>query len=202
MINKENKEYFIVYLTPSIELNKNNGMKYFYDSLSKYINRFLGSGKALYKLMYIIESRFYGVILFSIFMIGILTYLSRRYVTETFISIFGLLFANLVTFGIIYFFDIHATFLTVISLPLIFGIGVDGYIHIFHAIDEDKVHYWHTLKATSLSFLTTISSFITFQLSRGELLKQFSLTMVLGIFIVWVMTVLLIPALKKRNLHK
>lgn len=202
LINKENKEYFIVYLTPSIELNKNNGMKYFYDSLSKYINRFLGSGKALYKLMYIIESRFYGVILFSIFMIGILTYLSRRYVTETFISIFGLLFANLVTFGIIYFFDIHATFLTVISLPLIFGIGVDGYIHIFHAIDEDKVHYWHTLKATSLSFLTTISSFITFQLSRGELLKQFSLTMVLGIFIVWVMTVLLIPALKKRNLHK
>ncbi|GAB6188350.1 hypothetical protein JCM30566_00890 [Marinitoga arctica] len=202
LINKENKEYFIVYVTPSIDLNKNNGMKYFFDSLYKYINRFLGNKKALYKLMYLIESRFYNVILFSIFMIGILTYLSRKSFKETFISIIGLLFANLITFGIIYFFDIHATFLTVISLPLIFGIGVDGYIHIFHAIDEDKVHYWHTLKATSLSFLTTISSFITFQLSRGELLKQFSLTMVLGIFIVWVMTVLLIPALKKGILHK
>jgi hypothetical protein len=33
------------------------------------------------------------------------------------------------------------------------------------------------------------------------LLKQFSLTMVIGIFIVWIMTVLLIPSFKKWNLH-
>ncbi|SHE74572.1 hypothetical protein SAMN02745164_01058 [Marinitoga hydrogenitolerans DSM 16785] len=197
LINKDNKAYFIVYVTPSINLNINNGMKHFFDSLKSYLNRFLGNKKALYRLMYIIESRFYYVILFSVFMIGILTYFSRKSFKETLIAIFGLLFTNLATFGIIYFFDINATFLTIISLPLIFGIGVDGYIHIFHAIDEDKVHYWHTLKATSLSFLTTVSSFITFQLSRGELLKQFSLTMVLGISIAWVMTVLLIPSLKK-----
>ncbi|KLO22729.1 hypothetical protein X275_05160 [Marinitoga sp. 1197] len=198
LINENGKDYFIIYITPSVDLNKNNGMKYFFDSLNKkYLNRFLGNQKAIYKLMYIIESRFYYVILFSIFTIGILTYFSRKSFKETLVAIFGLLFANLTTFGIIYFFDINATFLTIISLPLIFGIGVDGYIHIFHAIDEDKVHYWHTLKATTLSFLTTISSFITFQLSRGELLKQFSLTMVLGIFIVWILTVLLIPALKK-----
>ncbi|KLO23954.1 MULTISPECIES: efflux RND transporter permease subunit [unclassified Marinitoga] len=198
LINEAGKDYFIIYITPSINLNKNNGMKYFFDSLNKkYLNRFLGNQKAIYKLMYIIENRFYYVILFSIFTIGFLTYFSRKSFKETLVAIFGLLFANLTTFGIIYFFDINATFLTIISLPLIFGIGVDGYIHIFHAIDEDKVHYWHTLKATSLSFLTTISSFITFQLSRGELLKQFSLTMVLGIFIVWILTVLLIPALKK-----
>ncbi|WGS65383.1 efflux RND transporter permease subunit [Marinitoga aeolica] len=197
LINKDGKDYFIVYVTPSIDLNSNNGMKYFFDSLNKYLNRFLGNKKALYKLMYIIESRFYYVILFSVFMIGILTFFSRKSLKETIISIFGLIFTNLSAFGVIYFLDIKATFLTIISLPLIFGIGVDGYIHIFHAIDEDKVHYWHTLKATTLSFLTTISSFITFQLSRGELLKQFSLTMVLGISIVWAMTVLLIPSLKK-----
>lgn len=199
LINKNGKDYFIVYVTPSIDLNTNNGMKYFFDSLKKYIGRFLGNKKALYELMYLIENRFYNVILFSVFVIGILTYFSRKSIKETLIAIIGLIFTNLITFGIIYLFDIKATFLTIISLPLIFGIGVDGYIHIFHAIDEDKVHYWHTLKATSLSFLTTISSFITFQLSRGKLLKQFSLTMVLGISIVWIMTVLLIPSLKKKN---
>jgi hypothetical protein len=197
LINKEGKEYFIVYVTPSINLNKNNGMKYFYDSVQQYINRFLGSSKALYRLMYIIEKQFFSVLAFSIVMIGFLTYLSRKSIKETIIAIFGLLFTNLATFGVIYFLDINATFLTIISLPLIFGIGVDGYIHLFHAIDEDKSHYWHTLKSITLSFLTTISSFITFQLSRGELLKQFSLTMVIGIFIVWIMTVLLIPSFKK-----
>ncbi|KAF2956025.1 MMPL family transporter [Marinitoga sp. 38H-ov] len=197
LINKEGKDYFIVYVTPSINLNANNGMKYFYDSVKQYINRFLGSSKALYRLMYLIEKQFFSVLAFSIVMIGLLTYLSRKSSKETIIAILGLIFTNFTTFGIIYFFDINATFLTIISLPLIFGIGVDGYIHLFHAIDEDKSHYWHTLKAITLSFLTTISSFITFQLSRGELLKQFSLTMVLGIFISWIMTVLLIPSLKK-----
>ncbi|WP_129409916.1 hypothetical protein [Marinitoga lauensis] len=117
LINKDGKDYFIVYVTPSIDLNSNNGMKYFFDSLSKYLNRFLGNKKALYKLMYIIESRFYYVILFSVFMIGILTFFSRKSLKETIISIFGLIFTNLSAFGVIYFFDIKATFLTIISLP-------------------------------------------------------------------------------------
>ncbi|AEX84961.1 hypothetical protein XO10_02660 [Marinitoga sp. 1135] len=199
MITKNNQEYFIIYVTPKISLARDNGLKYFFDSVGKYRERFLGERKALYYIMKLIEKKFPYVIVVSIILIGILTYMSRKSLNETFIAIFGLLFSILATFGIIYFYNIKATFLTVISFPLIFGIGVDGYIHLFHAIDEDKVHYWHTLKATTLSFLTTMSSFITFQLSRGELLKQFSLTMVLGVFIVWLMTVIYIPALKIKR---
>lgn len=140
--------------------------------------------------MKIINDRFIIPIIFSFAFITLLTFISRKNIFEALETFIGLLISILSTFGIAYMFNIRSTFLTVLAFPLIFGIGADGFIHIFHSIDEDKTHYWHTLKSVSLSFLTTIAAFINFQFSKGDLLKEFSFIMIIGIAMTWIFTVI------------
>ena len=200
LIEEDGKKYMLLNIKPAFNLWKDNGLKFFYEKLGKDSNNVLNPSKTIYKLMKLVKEQFIVPVIIAFILIAILTYTSRRSFTETFQTFLGLLFVALSTFGIIYFFNIKMTFITMLTFPLIFGIGADGFIHIFHAIDEDKHHYWQTLKSVTLSFATSILSFLSFQVARGDLLKQFSLSMVIGILLTWLFTVILIPTIKHKTI--
>lgn len=197
---KDNKKYMVLEVTSSMDIWSNNGLKTFFDALGNKIDRIAGYPKAMYKIMSIVQKRFILPMSLSFIFIFLLTYISRKNFLEALEAFIGLFASSVAAFGVGYFIGIEATFVTMLTFPLIFGIGVDGYIHIFHAIDEDKVHYWHTLKSVTLSFLTSILTFASFQVSRGDLLKQFSLNMIISIGLIWAFTVLMIPAFRKKEI--
>lgn len=197
---KDNKKYMVLDINSSIDIWKNNGLKIFFEVLGEKTDRIVGYPKAMYKIMGVVQKRFVLPMILSFSIIFLLTFMSRRNILESLEAFIGLSASSIATFGIGYFLGIEATFVTMLTFPLIFGIGVDGYIHIFHSIDEDKAHYWHTLKSVTLSFLTSILTFVSFQISRGDLLKEFSLNMIISIGLTWVFTVLMIPALRKTEL--
>ncbi|MCP5455303.1 MAG: MMPL family transporter [Thermotogae bacterium] len=201
IIEQNNQKYMLLKLKPSYDsIWKDNNLKYFFEKLGPLGENVIGLSKAMYKIMKIINDRFIIPIIFSFAFITLLTFISRKNIFEALETFIGLLISILSTFGIAYMFNIRSTFLTVLAFPLIFGIGADGFIHIFHSIDEDKTHYWHTLKSVSLSFLTTIAAFINFQFSKGDLLKEFSFIMIIGIAMTWIFTVIMIPAYRHKKL--
>ncbi|BBE30590.1 transporter [Tepiditoga spiralis] len=202
LIEDNGKKYMLLNIKPAFNLWKNNGIKIFYEKLGKDGNNVLNTTKTIYKLMKLVKEKFIAPVIIAFILIAFLTYISRKSFVETFQTFVGLLFVALSTFGIVYFFNIRMTFITMLTFPLIFGIGADGFIHIFHAIDEDKQHYWQTLKSVTLSFATSILSFLSFQVARGDLLKQFSLSMVIGILLTWIFTVILIPTIKFKTIKK
>lgn len=199
-IEKDNEIFLILNISPSISIWRNNGLKTLFNEFGDMSERILGLSKATYKIMDTIRVRYFIPLIVSFFSIWLITLISRKNLRESFEAFLGLLAATTASFGLGYFFKIDATFVTLLTFPLIFGIGADGYIHIFHAIDEDKKHYWHTLKSVTLSFLTSAVSFLSFQIARGDLLKQFSLNMIFAIIFTWTFTVILIPSLRSKTL--
>ncbi|MGM0641012.1 MAG: efflux RND transporter permease subunit [Thermotogota bacterium] len=197
---KDNKKYMVLEINSSMDIWSNNGLKTFFEALDEKSDRIAGYPKAMYRIMSVVQKRFILPMTLSFTFIFLLTYISRKNLLEALEAFIGLFASSMAAFGIGYFLGIQATFVTMLTFPLIFGIGVDGYIHIFHAIDEDKVHYWHTLKSVTLSFLTSILTFASFQISRGDLLKEFSLNMILSIGLTWIFTVLMIPAFRKNDI--
>ncbi|SDC33990.1 efflux RND transporter permease subunit [Geotoga petraea] len=197
---KDNKKYMVLEINSSIDIWSDNGIKIFFDALGDKSDRIAGYPKAMYKIMEVVRQRFVLPMVISFSIIFLLTFVSRRNIFEALEAFIGLFTSSAAAFGVGYFLGIDATFVTMLTFPLIFGIGVDGYIHIFHAIDEDITHYWHTLKSVTLSFLTSILTFASFQISRGDLLKEFSLNMIISIGLVWVFTVLMIPAFRGKIL--
>jgi predicted RND superfamily exporter protein len=197
---KDNKKYMVLEITSSMDIWRNNGLKTFFEALDDKSDRIAGYPKAMYKIMGVVQQRFILPMVISFSIIFLLTFISRRNIFEALEAFIGLFASSVASFGVGYFMGVDATFVTMLTFPLIFGIGVDGYIHIFHAIDEDKIHYWHTLKSVTLSFLTSILTFASFQISRGDLLKEFSLNMIISIGLTWVFTVLMIPAFRRNDI--
>ncbi|UYO99591.1 MMPL family transporter [Oceanotoga sp. DSM 15011] len=201
IFEKNNEKYMILNVYTSIELWKDNGIKLLFDELNpESQERVVGLSKAMFKIMTMVKQKFIIPMIVSFASIWLLTLISRKKIGEAFEAFVGLFAASAASFGIGYFFGIETTFVTLMTFPLVFGIGADGFIHLFHSIDEDKIHYWHTLKSVTLSFLTSALTFGSFQISEGDFLKAFAWTMVFGIVLTWIFTVVLIPSFRRKSI--
>lgn len=203
-MEKDGVKYIILSIQPAFDIWSNNGLKKFFDKIGKdNTDRILGNPKAMYKIMSIVSKRFILPTAVSFIFIAIFTYFSRKKnIKETLLTFFGLVSASLGTFGVGYFMGIRPTFTTLLTYPLVSGVGVEGFIHIFHAIDEDPKHYWQSLNSVTFSIATTIAAFISFNVSEGALLKQFATTMALSLVFSWVASAVLIPAINRKKIKE
>jgi len=188
LIEKDGQKYLILEVTPKFSLWSNNGIKIFFDALGEKGENILGLPKATYKIMEMIRKRFYIPLFLSFISIWGITAIVRKNVLQPSEAMLSLIISVLATFGVSYLLGIKATFVTVLTFPLIFGIGIDGFLHIYHTFSTNKTNFWNILKSITFSLSTTTLSFLSFQFSRGELLKEFSLTMSMSLGFTWLFT--------------
>jgi len=188
LIEKDGQKYLLLEVTPKFSLWSNNGIKIFFDALGEKGENILGLPKATYKIMEMIRQRFYIPLFLSFISIWGITAIVRKNVVQPSEAMFSLIISVLATFGVSYLIGIRATFVTVLTFPLIFGIGIDGFLHIYHTFSNNKTNFWNILKSITFSLSTTTLSFLSFQFSRGELLKEFSLTMSMSLGFTWLFT--------------
>ncbi len=188
LIEKDGQKYLLLEVTPKFSLWSNNGIKIFFDALGEKGENILGLPKATYKIMEMIRQRFYIPLFLSFISIWGITAIVRKNVVQPSEAMLSLIISVLATFGVSYLIGIRATFVTVLTFPLIFGIGIDGFLHIYHTFSNNKTNFWNILKSITFSLSTTTLSFLSFQFSRGELLKEFSLTMSMSLGFTWLFT--------------
>jgi len=166
------------------------------DSLSKY--KLFGYPVVFYKTMesardFILKSSL--IVFLAIF---VLLILDMKSIKIPLISVVLVALSALISLGVAYLDNIRVSFMTLLMIPTLVGIGVDGMIHVFHSARKNKEVLLRTEKAVTLSILTTITAFGSFALSKGQLLKEFGIVIAMGLISCWVFTMFVFLPMLRR----
>jgi predicted RND superfamily exporter protein len=138
-----------------------------------------------------------GVI--SVVLIGLLLIFILRRMREVLLVFAPLLLAALLTVAASILFNVPFNFANVIVLPLLFGLGVDGGIHlVLREREQNKsadVLHTSTPRAVMFSALTTVGSFSTIALSSHPGTASMGILLSIAIVLTLVCTLLVLPAL-------
>ncbi|MGY9003038.1 MAG: MMPL family transporter [Rhodospirillales bacterium] len=135
----------------------------------------------------------------SVVLIGLLLIFILRRMRDVLLVFAPLLLAALLTVAASILFDVPFNFANVIVLPLLFGLGVDGGIHlVLREREQNKsadVLHTSTPYAVMFSALTTIGSFSTIALSSHPGTASMGILLSIAIVLTLVCTLLVLPAL-------
>jgi len=123
------------------------------------------------------------VSIFSFILVVLFILLSVRNIKDTAIIISTLVCSVIIMVGLIAFFDIKLNFFNYISIPLMFGIGVDYGANIYVRYKEEgniKLTLDNTGQAVLLCSLTTVVSYITLLIARNQALVSFAKLALIG----------------------
>jgi len=191
---------FLMYTDSVEDLYKNNRIKNIFDFFNRNQIKTYGYPTLLYYVMRDMRNTIYwlaGVVMLMVFLVVLIDSRSFKQALIIFLTVFTSIFW---TFGIGYILGIHATFMTLLLLPILVGIGVDGIIHLRHsALHGDKSILLRTAKSVTISTLTTIIAFGSFSFAKGQLLREFGVLMGIGLFACWLLSLFVTNVFFKRG---
>ncbi len=135
--------------------------------------------------------------LIAIFLILLIDFRSFKY---TFIALIPLILGSIWILGFLVFSNIYFTWMTVMIIPLIIGIGIDDGVHIIHRYRIEGPGSCGTVlrttgKAVMLTSLTTMIAFGSLFFSKMVGYQQFGISLFVGIGILFILSVVLLPVI-------
>jgi len=196
--------YFILNSEPSSTIYRNNVIKIIYDSLSPELKAsFGGYPKVFHYLMDLVRIVSLPICLVAFVAIFVVVSIERKSIIDglkTFVLMVGILMSM---FGLMELMGIETTFVTVISAPLIIGIGVDALVYVIHSSREKKnSELARTFKSITMSSATTMLTFFSFIFARGKLLSTFGISLGFGVLAALVVATFLVPVLPWNSKKK
>jgi len=194
----DSKMAYKLYAEPSYNIWVNNNLKNFVEEISQSGFDFYGYPIIYYKVMKkVIHSIIFAVLLSGV-IIALTVLISLLRFSDTVVVLFSLGITISFLFGVYYLTGMRLNFMTILALPLIMGMAIDGPIHLIGRLreeeqkDEDEKMYKNvflgTGKAITLSSMTTTLAFFSFVFAASPILTEFGIIMSLGIGINWVVT--------------
>ena len=196
-ISFNGKEYLI-----SVYGNKNIWKNLMKTNLIKKVlsisHKATGNPVFLYKFMKFIISSGKQAAILAIILVAMTVFLSIRKISYSVITLFPLFIGSVLTFGFMGYMDIKLTYITILVIPMLIGIGIDDGAHIISSYLIHKEHINSTIhrigRAILLTTLTTAIAFGSLYFSKFEGYKQFGLALFFGISIMFIITITLIPS--------
>lgn len=190
---------FRIMLFPAKDLNVIDNMREFVDQVQTLEPTatdlpaiYLASGKEIVKA-------FQQALISALAAIVVLLILVQRSLKTTLLTLLPLLMAALLTAASTVIFNNPFNFANVIAIPLIFGIGVDGGIHIMYRLRHSKsadqrLLQTSTARAVFFSGLTTLFSFVSLAFTPHLGLASMGQLLAIGITLVVFCTLIVLPA--------
>jgi len=201
----QGRRYFVINAEPTSIIYRNNVIKILFDSVGEELREAAGGyPKVFYYLMDVVRKISIPVSLFAFVVVFIIVTIERKNLFDG-LKLFALMVGILMTmFGLMEISGIETTFITVISAPLIIGIGVDALVYVVHSSGKrDEKELARTLKSITMSSATTMLAFFSFAFAEGKLLSSFGLSLASGVLMSLVVATFLVPVLpwnsKERN---
>jgi predicted RND superfamily exporter protein len=189
---RDGRTMYVLYTDTTKDLYKDNRLKVVHNFLTANGVKSFGTPMILYMVMEDMRKSMYSITLFTICGIFLMLLLSVRSFKGSLLITVGVLLSIVVMFGVGALFNIRTTFMTLLSIPLLLGLGVDSLIHMRHAVlKNDETHTYRTFKSVFLSIATTIAAFGSFSTAQGQLLREFGILMGIGFAICFFTTMLL-----------
>jgi predicted RND superfamily exporter protein len=145
------------------------------------------------------------IVVFGQLLVFLVVMLFQKNLKQTLLMFIPLTAGLLITFGIYGLLGIKITFFSVICIPALMGMGVDGGIHYVNRwyfrnkdLRQTQIELFEPLSA---AFLTVIFGYIGMTLSSHSGLQSIGLLSSLGMFVIWIMNLIFLPGLlgMKKN---
>ncbi|HBT40250.1 MAG: Exporter of the RND superfamily protein-like protein [Thermotoga sp. 50_1627] len=189
---KDGRTMYVLYTDTTKDLYKDNRLKIVHNFLTANDVKSFGTPMILYMIMEDMRKSMHSVIFLTVCGIFFMLLLSVRSLKVGLWITVGVLASIVGTFGMGSLFSIRTTFMTLLSVPLLLGLGVDSFIHMRHAVSRnDEAHTYRTFKSVFLSIVTTIAAFGSFSVAQGQLLREFGVLMGIGFVMCFFTTTLL-----------
>jgi hypothetical protein len=198
--DENGKSYYVISVEPTSDLFSNNFNKIFFESTEDLYGKAIGYPKIFYYLMNMIRKQALPISVIALITIFFVVWLERKAIFDSLKVLVMMILILISMFGFMYLTGIDVTFITVLTAPLIIGIGVDGIIHMVHASSKgNTLELSKTIKSVTMSSLTSIVAFISFGFAEGKLLKSFGLSLAFGVFLAWIVAIFIVPVLPWRK---
>ncbi|MFO7882452.1 MAG: MMPL family transporter [Kosmotogaceae bacterium] len=200
-VTPKGDDYFVLSAEPSLRIFQENGIKILFESLKEYQEEAGGYPKVYYHMMNLVRKITTPVSLLAIGFIFLIIYLERKSIFDSIKLLILVTGVLLSMFGAMEIMGIETTFVTIISAPLILGIGVDGMVHMIHGASRVKRYESaRTLKSVTMSAATTMLAFMSFGLAQGRLLRYFGFSLSAGVLISLIVATFAVPVIPWKKL--
>ncbi|ODN31191.1 RND transporter [Fervidobacterium thailandense] len=177
----DGKNYLLAYVSLPFDLWQADNFKRFFDSMKALNIRTYGYSALFYEVINELV-RSTVLVLGFVFIVELLVLLlDFKKFGKAFTILVLTVLNGLAAFGFTYLLGIRANFITFIVLPIFLGIGVDSLVELEHSVKYGRESIIKTEKAIIICITTTVASFGSFVLARGQLLREFGLVTAAGL---------------------
>ena len=187
-----------VEIFPSDDLRDPKALRTFVDSVRKIIPNAIGTPVIIVEAGKAVMRAFFQAGIISILLISLLLMFFLSRIRDVIIVFLPIVAASILTLATTVLLELSFNFANVIVLPLLFGLGVAGSLHLVIRNQKgNKVNVLSTLtpRAVLFSALTTIFSFGTISFSNHPGTASMGILLTISIFLTLLCTLVFLPAI-------
>ncbi|MFB0516837.1 MAG: MMPL family transporter, partial [Candidatus Neomarinimicrobiota bacterium] len=193
-------ENFLVYVYPKQNVWELQFLRRFHQEMTEISPRATGMPPLVYAFIEAIKKDGKLAIQLAIVVIFLLLLLDFRSVKKALLAIVPLVLGVILMIGTMELAGLMITFMNIMAIPMIIGIGVDDGVHIVHRYQIEgngahRVVFSSTGRAILLTSLTTMLGFGSLGFARMRSLGSLGIALFIGVGACFVATVLIIPPL-------
>ncbi len=182
---------------PEKDVSEKHNLKTFVDDVSKFFPKATGMPVVQYKAGEVVLDSFLMAFLISFTFLLIFISFVFKNLKLVFSCLFSLLVATIMTLGSMIFLNLNFNFANMISLPLLYSLGISYPIYFLKRFQEKKdvkkVISSQTPKAIYYSAFTTIASFGTLGISNHNGTSSMGILLFLSLFMTLISALVFLP---------
>ncbi len=198
-INKDGDK-FLVTIYPKEQVWNFEFLRIFADQLERISPKISGTPSLFLRLIDYIKRDGVRATILTILIVLLFLWLDFRRLSTALMAMIPLLAGGIWMVGLMKTFGMMFTFVNVMGIPMIVGIGIDDGVHLLHryrveGVSQTPLVLKSTGKAIMLTSLTTMVGFGSLTLAEYRGFVSLGSLLVLGVFACFITTVLLLPSI-------
>jgi predicted RND superfamily exporter protein len=198
---------YLVTIYPREQIWDFEAMKRFTDQLERVSPKITGNAPMFLRLINLITRDGLWATILTIFIVLLLLWIDFRSFRMALLGIIPLLAGGVWMMGMMKSLGMMLTFINVMGIPMIVGIGIDDGVHILHRYKYEGFHKTplvlkSTGKAILLTSLTTMAGFSALAIGEYPGLRSLGTLLAFGVGACFLTTVLFIPAIIRFGQRK
>jgi predicted RND superfamily exporter protein len=194
------RDHFLITIVPKEKVWNFEFLKRFSEQMSRVDPHITGTPPMFLALMKYIAHDGKMATILTLVVVFILLFLDFRNIRITLITMIPLIFGAVWMVGLLKILGLQLTFVNVMGIPMIVGIGIDDGVHFMHRYRIEGKGQIRTVvsstgKAILITSLTTMAGFGSLLIAKYRGLGSLGILLVLGVAACFITTILVLPPL-------
>jgi len=201
----EKGDKFLITITPKQQVWNYEFLERFTEQMERISEKITGTPRLFLRLTELFARDGARAVILTIITVFILLLIDFRSIKSALMAMLPLVAGTIWMVGLMNLFGLQLTFISLMGIPMIIGIGIDDGVHILHRYriegpENTRTVMRSTGRAVLLTSLTTMAGFGSLMIAKYRGFTSLSSLLVIGVGVCFVTSVVFLPAL--MNLGK